>query len=200
MSHGHCYTAVLASWYVMLRWTETVTANRERVPWLISDEAHETGRDSRRASALAPVISKCRSSHWILGGCWNLLEIGLITKMRWAFLVAQWQRTHLPMKGTQNWSLVWEEPTALEKLSTRTTTIEPVLQSPRAVITEPTSHRCESPCTESPCSATWRRMRPAHGNKQALSSPAEESPRAAGKTRHSQYKEQVKEVSKYIFL
>ena len=88
MSHGHCYTAVLASWYVMLRWTETVTANRERVPWLISDEAHETGRDSRRASALAPVISKCRPSHWILGGCWNLLEIGLITKMRWAFLVA----------------------------------------------------------------------------------------------------------------
>ena len=147
MSHGHCYTSVLASWCVMLSWTETVTANRERVPWLISDEAHETGRDSRRASALDPVIPKCWSSHWILGGCWSLLEIGLIRKMRWAFLVAHWQRLHLPMKGTQVWSLVWEEPTALEKLSMRTTTIDPVLQSPRAATTEPVSHSYESPRT-----------------------------------------------------
>lgn len=34
-SHGHCYTAVLASWYVMLRWTETVTANREEFHELV---------------------------------------------------------------------------------------------------------------------------------------------------------------------
>lgn len=154
MSHGHRYTSVLASWYVILRWTETVTAHRERVPWLISDEAHETGRDHRRASALDPKISKRRSSHWIFGGCRSLLEIGLITKMRWAFLVAQWQRLHLPMKGTQVWSPVWEEHTALEKMSACTTTVEPVPQSPRAAVTEPVSHRCQSPCPWSPCPTT----------------------------------------------
>ena len=34
---------------------------------------------------------------------------------RWAPLVVQWLRVHLPMQGTQIWSLVWEDPAGCKR-------------------------------------------------------------------------------------
>ena len=42
---------------------------------------------------------------------WIWAELKGFQEFLWGFLVAQWWRIHLPMKETQIWSLVWEDPT-----------------------------------------------------------------------------------------
>ena len=78
--------------------------------------------------------------------------------------MTQWERTRLPMQGTQVRFLVWEDSTCLEQLRLDATTTEPALQSLSSATREATTMRGPgttarewSPVTttrERPCTAT----------------------------------------------
>ena len=59
---------------------------------------------------------------------WKLSEKKMVEKNR-IFIGLPWWLTvkNLPMQETWAWSLVQEDPTCVEQLSPRTTSIEPVL-------------------------------------------------------------------------
>ena len=65
-----------------------------------------------------------------------LWQLKNLTITAWAFLVAQQQRSHLPIQKTQIQSLIPEDPTCLQQLSLGATTIELVLQSLATTVTE----------------------------------------------------------------
>ena len=79
-------------------------------------------------------------------------------------LVAQWQRIHLPKQETQVQSLIQEKPTCCRATSPCITTIESVLQSPRAETRKASHSAMGSPyfSTREEIPLTATRKKPVH--------------------------------------
>ena len=86
-------------------------------------------------------------------------------------LVAQWIRIHLPMHGTQTWSLVWEDSTCLRATPC-------VLQLPTAMCLEPVLQTREAIARRSLCITTKSSLRSPQLKKTLLQ---QQRPRAPGK-------------------
>ena len=98
--------------------------------------------------------------------------------------MAQWLRIHLPMQGTQVWSLVWEDPTCCRAP-------KPMCHNYWACALEPVCHnywacapRAPAPQQEKP--PQWEAYVPHCNEEQPPLAATRESPRAAMKTQSSQ--------------
>ena len=63
--------------------------------------------------------SQWHTYYYIYGskGCSHRLPYLILSLKKWSgtSLVVQWSRTHLPVQGTQVWSLVWEQRSHMPK-------------------------------------------------------------------------------------